>query len=73
MVEVGRMSIWTIVVYFVMYIIMHTFFVYAAKKYTADYEKDKKEETKKTATIFNFIAKWFPGMYVVFLLIVFYF
>ena len=74
MYEVTRIPIWQIVVYFVLYIVGHIFIALMAKHWTEQFEKEHwNKDIKRNAGIWNFLNKWFPAMYVVFLLAMFYF
>lgn len=70
--EVGRLSIITLVGYFVMYLVGHIFIGYMAGITTKKYEKEKTDDSEKVANIWQFLYKWFPAMYVVLLLLIFY-
>ena len=74
MYEVTRISIWQIVIYFFVYIAGHVFIALMAKHWTEKFEKGKWEKDAKIkANVWNFLNKWFPGIYVIFLLVIFYF
>lgn len=57
-----------------MYIAGHVFIAIMAKNTTERYEKEHwDKDKKKVADVWNFLNKWFPAMYVVFLMLIFYF
>jgi hypothetical protein len=73
MYQVTRIPIWQILMYFLMYIACHIGIAMMAKHWTNKFEKSKWEkDIKRNADIWNFLNKWFPAMYVVFLMIIFY-
>lgn len=72
--QVTRMPIWTIIVYFLLYIVCHIAIDYMARYWTDKFEYSKHSKNiKRSADVWNFLNKWFPAMYVVFLLVMFYF
>ena len=70
--EVGRLSLVTLFGYFFMYLVGHILIGYMAGIMTKKYEEEHTPEREKIANIWQFFYKWFPAIYVVFLMVMFY-
>lgn len=71
---IGRMSVVTLVIYFIVYLGVHIFIAITEKRLRREIDDGHDDEEKVTNhKIVNFLNKWFPAIYVVFLVVVLYF
>jgi len=67
-------SIWGFVIHFIIYIVIHTGIGYKFEKVKKELEeKPGNDELMKTGKRLKKLFKWFPAIYVVWLLLLFYF
>jgi len=71
---VGRMSITHLVMLFAIYLVLHLYIAVKEKKLKTRIEEGVNTlGIIKEHKIMNFLTNWFPGIFVVFLLAIFYF
>ena len=73
MIDVSRIPIWRIILLFVLYIVLHVGLLMFSKKMGERAEKEKwDEDAVRVSRIMKFVATWFPAIYIVFLMLLFY-
>lgn len=71
---VGRLSIYYLAGLFLIYLILHLLIAYREKRVKQEIEEgDKSSEKLKEQKMFIMLNKWFPAIYVIFLLVLLYF
>ena len=70
--EVEKLSIIRLVMMFILYVVVHAFIGMYQKKVDKKFEENPSLENGQIKKIFNFLFKWFPAIYVIFLLGIFY-
>jgi len=77
MTDVSKISIWTLVIYFAIYLILHFLIInwymkvkQEATNGLADTQEEKDKLAKKSNRL-RLLVRWFPAIYVVFLIFVF--
>ena len=69
MVTIERLSIWTIAVYFIVYLVVHIIIGIKQKQYQEECKLDPQNEGKiKILKALTFLLKWWPAIYLVFIL-----
>jgi len=76
MTDVGKYSIWTLALYFLAYLLLHLLIVWLYMNESKEYSKklsitqtvDKNLEKK--IRILKYCVRWFPAVYVIFLILV---
>ena len=72
-VSVGKMSLWELGFIFIFYIICHIGVALFKKKFDKDIlTKADNKETQLWSKIFNFLYKWFPAIYLIGVVLMFY-
>jgi len=72
-VTVTKLSLWSIVGYFVFYLVTHVIIGVLQRKSLNKLEQNpNNEEIKKEVKILTFLLKWYPAIYVVFVILMFY-
>jgi len=67
------MSLWTVIIYFVIYIVIHSIIGVQYKKIQQKMIDNPNDQLiRKQEKNLERFFKWFPGLYVIFLLIIFY-
>ena len=73
MTSVSKLSILSLVVYFVIYIVLHITIGLIKNKVDKDLkEKPDDEETKFLSKILKQSFNWFPAIYLIFIIVMFY-
>jgi hypothetical protein len=70
MTDVVKLSLLRIVMYFVIYIVLHYLIIRIHSTKQKELEKDStKEDLQKQVKFLDFLRKWFPAIYVIMILI----
>lgn len=73
MVEVTRIPFGTIILYFILYLGIHIGIGYYNEIIQKEYQQNlSDEEMRKKAVITKMLFRWFPAVYVIFVIIVLY-
>lgn len=71
--EIERLGIYSLIFYFIIYLIIHIELGYVLKYYeNLNEKKPGSQETENILLITNMVFKWFPAFYVILIIILLY-